>query len=210
VKKQFLILGGAIVGIVALFFLMSSGGQGSGALFEVEGGEVEVDGIESTGSEDLVSESDISDRSGTVFVDVQGEVYQPGVIEASADARIGDVIAAAGGLTEDANTRGLNQAARVYDEMVVFVPHRDEVQDAVVNPENPSPADHSPSNSGLISLSRASQAELQTLPGIGPALSSAIVEHREANGAFNSVDELTNVPGIGAGRLDSIRDLIEP
>jgi len=210
-QKQLLILGGVIVGIIALFFLMGSANQGTGSLFEVDDGEVEVRNTRPTGEEGLVSEAGVPDRGGTVFVDVQGEVYQPGVVEASADARVGDVIAAAGGLTADAHTQGLNQAARIYDEMVVFVPHRNEVQVEVVNQEGASPeAGGTPSSSGLISISRASQAELQTLPGIGPALSSAIVEHREANGAFNSIDELTNVPGIGAGRLDSIRDLIEP
>jgi len=210
-QKQLLILGGVIVGIIALFFLMGSTNQGSGALFEVDDGEVEVGSTIPTGEEGLVSEAGTPAPSGMVFVDVQGEVHQPGVVEASADARVGDVIAAAGGLTSYAHTRGLNQAARIYDEMVIFVPHRDDVQVEEVNQEGASPeTGGTPSSSGLISISRASQAELQTLPGIGPALSSAIVEHRETNGAFNSIDELTNVPGIGAGRLDSIRDLIEP
>ena len=62
--------------------------------------------------------------------------------------------------------------------------------------------------SGPIDLNAATPAELEELPGIGPATATAIVEHRDEHGPFASVDDLTDVRGIGPAKLDAIRDLV--
>ena len=180
----------------------------AGSLFERDDEEIETETSDVDG-EDLDRPSEEAGTGGIVFVDVGGEVYQPGVVRAHYHDRVGDVIAAAGGLTSYANTRGLNQAARIYDEMVIFVPHVDDVVE-MAEVGSPQQSESSSGSSDLVSISTASQAELQTLPGIGPALSAAIIEYRNNHGSFASIEELTNVPGIGAGILANIRDLIEP
>ena len=218
-KKQILIL--AIIAIVAIgFFLFTrSSSSNSGALFETERSDLEAgelgneDEIEVVGVEIEENES-VPVPQGNIFVDVQGEVVNPGVFEVDSSVRIGYLIELAGGLTDDANVRGLNQAARIYDEMVIFVPHVDDVSAIVVEGENNNESNDEhvdqADESGLISLNEASALELQSLPGIGPTLSANIIEHREENGAFSSVDELVNVAGIGAGTLENIREFVKP
>ena len=218
-KKQILIVVGIVV-LIGGFFAVTSrfnfSNSSGGSLFEPAVEEVvETENIE---HEDETSELEIESEdsyfltAGTVFVDVQGEVVNPGVFEVDADVRVGHLIALAGGLTSEASTRGLNQASRVYDEMVIFVAHIDDVVavDEVIKNAEGTTVGADATESSLISLSTASALELQSLPGIGPALSQNIIAHREANGPFTTVDELTNVSGVGARILENIRESIRP
>lgn len=196
--------------IVVLFFILRPKPSNTATLFNQSNAKIE--------NVEIVGELEVSIVDNQtepveevlleIFVDVQGEVKNPGVIRAHPNDRVGDVIAAAGGLTNDAVTRGLNQAARIYDEMIIFVPNEEEFNQMFDTPD--VSVGSSSTSSGLISISRATADQLQTLPGIGPSLSAAIIAYREANGNFNSIEELTNVPGIGGTRFESIRDLIEP
>ena len=63
-------------------------------------------------------------------------------------------------------------------------------------------------NPGKVPINRADETELDTLPGIGPALAKAIVEYREENGGFSSLEELMEVPGIGEKKFAELKDLI--
>ncbi|MCL2559606.1 MAG: helix-hairpin-helix domain-containing protein [Turicibacter sp.] len=199
-KKQVFILVGIVMFAIGFFFLSSIPRSNSGTLFEHDRFE---EGDFSEETEVVALEGSTFVHSETVFIDVQGEVNNPGVFEVSGDVRVGYLIELAGGLTDEANVRGFNQAARVYDEMMIFVPHVDD-ENEVVNVAVVA------NGSSLISLSAASATELQTLPGIGPVTSANIVAHREANGAFASIDELVNVEGIGARTLENIRELVQP
>ena len=206
-KKQVLILVGIIVLVIGFFYFTRTSNSQQGIIFEAEREEVPEDGF-SNGDDgmNLAVETEKrveNDLRMTVFVDVQGEVMTPGVFEVSADVRVGYLIDLAGGLTMYANVRGLNQAARIYDEMVIFVPH---IDDQIVSSDTGGAV----INDGLISLSTASAIELQSLPGIGPALSANIIEHRNANGAFQTIDELLNVAGIGQGVFNNVREFIRP
>jgi len=212
-KNQILILISLTIVAIGFFLLINNSSSNSGTLFEAETEILRADGI-GYEDEDMVvrveTEEKIPNQHGMVFVDVQGEVVNPGVFEVDHDVRVGYLITLAGGVTDDANMRGLNQAARIYDEMVIFVPHIDDVQELAigtdVSDENSSGVDES----GLISLSTASALELQSLPGIGPTLSANIIARREMNGAFLSIDELINVDGIGAGTVENIREFVKP
>ena len=70
--------------------------------------------------------------------------------------------------------------------------------------------DGGPAAGGLVSLSTAPPATLETLPGIGPSLAAAIVDHRDRDGPFGTVDDLLAVPGIGPAKLDALRELVVP
>ena len=207
-KKQILILT-SIIMVVTGFFLLT-GNSNSGTLFEAETEVLETDWITYKDEVRVKPEEKELTLQEKIFVDVQGEVANPGVFEVDRDVRVGYLIDLAGGLTEYANMRGLNQAARIYDEMVIFVPHVDDVSEIAIGIGDSNENIDTTDEPGLISLSTASTLELQSLPGIGPTLSANIIAHREANGTFSTIDELINVAGIGAGIVENIREFVKP
>jgi len=133
-----------------------------------------------------------------VIVHVSGAVAEPGVFRVDPGARVGDLVDVAGGFTPAADPDRVNLAAVVRDGDQVHIPELDEV----------TPADAAAGTGGRVDLNRAGLQALQTLPGIGPALAAAIVEHRERFGNFRDVESLENVSGIGPAKLDGIRDLV--
>ena len=155
-----------------------------------------------------------------IAVYVTGEVDNPGVYDLPSDSRAGDALDAAGGASPDADLERVNLAKRLSDGEHVRVPKSGGPPAAAASPSPPSSAVPAPpvenarasSSSGYagkIDVNSADAAALETLPGIGPSRARAIIEHRQANGPFTSVDDLTEVRGIGDGILESIRDLIE-
>ena len=212
-KKQILILVSIVIISIGFFLLTRNFNSSSGTLLEAERLVLKTDGIGYEDEEVVVralAEEKELDLHGKVFVDVQGEVVNPGVFEVDHDVRVGYLITLAGGLTDYANMRGLNQAARIYDEMVIFIPHVDDINELMIEIGNSYEKINNGNESELVSLSTANALELQSLPGIGPTLSTNIIAHREINGAFSTVDELINVAGIGARIVESIRELVKP
>ncbi|QIX27370.1 ComEA family DNA-binding protein [Nocardioides sp. JQ2195] len=137
--------------------------------------------------------------STDVVVDVTGKVRRPGIVVLPPGSRVVDAIKAAGGPRRGADLTGLNRARPVQDgeQIVVGVPAPPGVAASSV-PSVPS----SPGSTGdLVSLNTATTTELETLPGVGPVTAAAIVDWREANGGFASVDQLLEVDGIGEKTL---------
>ena len=144
--------------------------------------------------------------AGRIVVHVVGAVASPGVVVLADGARVADAIAAAGGAASDADTEQLNLARVLGDGEQVRVPHVGE-QLAAPDPA-PSPPGASggrPPAAGPININTAGASELEALPGIGPALAARIVEYRDGHGPFASVDDLTDVPGIGPAKLEALR-----
>ena len=147
-----------------------------------------------------------------IVVVVEGAVATPGVYTLPVDARYQDAVAAAGGLTPDADIASVNMARRVRDEDRIVVPVRGVGGGAV--PEGgagaqPLPPELSPAPSaGRIDLNSATAAQLDELPGIGEVLAQRIVGHREANGPFQSVDDLSALQGISRRLVDELRPLV--
>jgi competence protein ComEA len=141
-----------------------------------------------------------------LVVYVTGAVCVPGVYHLPPGSRVEDALAAAGGLTAQANPESLNLAQVVTDGQRVQVPE----QPAETAPEilsEPITRGVEPV-SVLVNINTADQAELESLPEIGPHLASEIIAYREANGPFETVDELMDVTGIGTVILETIRELI--
>lgn len=140
-------------------------------------------------------------ESPAVYVHVYGAVAAPGLYRLDDGARVVDVIAAAGGLTDVADDTAINLARRVTDGEQLRVP---------VVGEAPLPADAQPgvASDGRVNLNTADAAALDTLPRVGPAIAERIIQWREANGPFTSVDDLLSVSGIGEKMLASLRDLV--
>jgi competence protein ComEA len=133
-----------------------------------------------------------------VVVDVAGAVARPGVVRLSYGTRVGDAIAAAGGATPDADLGSINRAALLRDGSRVYVPHFG---------ETPPAGSLGSEAETKIDLNHASAAELEALPGIGPATASRIVRSRDQR-PFAKVDELQTRGLVTARVLADIRDLL--
>lgn len=144
---------------------------------------------------------------GRVVVHVAGAVRRPGVYRLRVGARVTDAVDRAGGARRRADLAQLNLAAELEDGRQVVVPVRTPVgaagsaSAAVAGAAAPAP--------GLpVNLNTATMEQLDALPGVGPATAQRILDYREANGGFGSVEELGQVPGIGEVRLASLREQV--
>jgi competence protein ComEA len=133
-----------------------------------------------------------------VVVDVGGAVARPGVVRLSYGTRVGDAIAAAGGVTPDADLSGLNRAALLRDGSRVYVPHLG---------ESPPAGSLGSDAETKVDLNHASPVELEALPGIGPATAARIVHSRDQR-PFSRVEELQTRGLVNARVLADIRDLL--
>jgi competence protein ComEA len=137
-----------------------------------------------------------------ILVDVAGWVRRPGVYEFAEGARVIDAIDAAGGARPGAVLSSLNLAAPLVDGTQVLVPKESQSAPTTETGTGTSGA------TGLVNVNSATNAELETLPGIGEVIAQAIVDHRTENGPFTSVDQLVDVSGIGDATLENIRELV--
>ena len=128
-------------------------------------------------------------QTNRILVDVEGKVRHPGLHRLPSDARVADAIAAAGGLLASAERGSLNLAARITDGQLITVGQK-VTQTAPLG-------EGSQSTSGQISINTATQAMLESLPGVGPVMASRIISYRTTNGSFSSLKQLQEVPGIG-------------
>ena len=153
------------------------------------------------------------DTSVEIVVHVAGAVQSPGVYRLSLGSRILAAIEKAGGPTESADIHKLNLAAKVSDGLRIYVPETRQLPTPLVDAKQTSsrpPASNSPiTNQELaIDLNVATSEQLQSLPRIGAVMARRIIEYRETQGAFSSVDDLVKVRGIGDKTLQQLRHLI--
>ena len=159
-------------------------------------------------------------------VDIKGEVINPGIYELSSSSRVIDVIEKAGGLTQNANTTVINLSKKITDEMVIIIYNNTQVEDFQKTKEleqqlqekciqaeenalkNDACITESTSTTSKVSINTATIEELQTLPGIGQAKAQDIIDYRNENGPFNSIEDLTKVSGIGESVFAKIKDYI--
>ncbi len=147
-----------------------------------------------------------------IAVQVIGAVARPGLYKFPEGARVQDALDAAGGILTTANLGALNVAAKIEDGQQLDIPYKDgqgPVDNSALALPGPTatPAVDN-GNPDLVNINTATLEELDALPGIGPATAQKIIDYREQNGDFFTVDDLLNVSGIGATTLDSIRSLI--
>ena len=142
----------------------------------------------------------------TVFAHAAGAVRRSGLYELTPGDRVADLLAAAGGPLRSADLDRINLAAPVTDGSQVIVPRRGEPAPTVSVPSGDPTTPGAPV--ALVNLNLAGLEELDTLPGVGPATATAILEHRDANGPFATVEDLIDVPGIGEAKLAAVADLV--
>lgn len=134
---------------------------------------------------------------------VVGAVVQPGLQALPPGSRVQDAIISAGGLLPEANTTVLNLAAYVADGERIYVPLSNPTEENALSIES-----FQTTGNGLININRASQVELESLPGIGPVTAQNIITYRDINGGFNSIEAIMDVPGIGPKTFEEIQHLI--
>jgi len=179
-----------------------------GSSVEVADGEISADSLE---TQSVLSEP--SPGAPTVVVDVDGKVRRPGVVELADGSRVIDAIKKAGGLARRGDTGALNLAEVLIDGQQIVVPATGQSPTAEVDvPPGSTPGAATPTPGAgavaAVSINSASQAELETLPGIGPVLALAILEWRTQNGGFTSVEQLQEVSGIGPATFADIAPLV--
>ena len=179
---------------------------------------------ENTDAEDAsVSENNTTDDAATqenqtssseVVVHVAGAVASPGVYTVSEGARVQDAVDAAGGFASDAASDAVNLARTLQDGEQILIPTEEQVESGAYastlssTDASSSAGSDEQSTSSLININTASVEELDTLPGIGPVTAQAIVDERESNGAFTSIEDIQRVSGIGEKKFEKLKDSI--
>ena len=165
-----------------------------------------------------------------IVIYIIGEVKQEGVYELDENSRISDAIEKAGGTKENADLSQINLAYKIEDGMRIYIPKKGElVQDKekiedktqeIVTGKSSDITNTTSVNTNLstnkksktdiekINLNKATQTELETLPGIGPSTAEKIIEYRKENGNFKNIEDIMNVNGIGESKYNKIKDLI--
>lgn len=148
-----------------------------------------------------------------IIVHITGCIKKQGVVEIDEGSRIIDVIEAAGGITEEADITKVNLAYIVKDAQKIYIPSIYDEQDIEYitsnNGENVIVENKYEGESNMVNINTATQTELEGLSGIGPSTALKIINYREENGKFKSIEEIKEVPGIGDAKFNSIKDMIE-
>lgn len=150
-----------------------------------------------------VAPSDSSEPAGhnvkeKIIVYLTGAVHKPGVVELEVADRLYKAIEKCGGATKKANLAAVNLARLIQDGEHIHIPMQGES----------TLAEESGAGETKLNINTATQAQLETLPGIGPAIAKRIVAHRQKNGKFKKVEEITQVPGVGTKIVTDISELV--
>lgn len=190
-----------IPAVFCLCFLLSSCGRQNEIYVEQTGEEVLAlsDEPQETEEKDTFPDHEIS----RIYVQVSGAVYKPGVYELSEGSRVFEAIALAGGVTEEADERLLNQAQPLSDGQMLYVYAEGEAPEETVPREAQAPED------GRVNLNTASLEQLMELPGIGQAKAESILAFRKARGAFAKIEDVMEIEGIKEGVFSKIKDRIK-
>ena len=162
-----------------------------------------------------------------IFVYITGEVINPGVVILNEGSRIVDAINAAGGTTSNANVTKVNLVFILEDGMKINIPNNSDLKsnsdfeyitlnsgdgrndDYIKNESDSESTKSSYSKSyDIVNINTATQTELETLPGIGPSLALKIINYRNENGKFSSIDEIKNVSGIGERKFEELKKYV--
>lgn len=141
--------------------------------------------------------------STLLVVDVQGEVVHPGVYQLPGGSRVGDAIKAAGGVKKGSTSTSVNLARFLEDGEQIYV-----AENGYLGEFQSSAAPTGGASRGRLHLNRATEGELDALPGVGPVLAKRIIAYRTENGSFGSINDLQKVSGIGPAKFNELRDFI--
>ena len=158
--------------------------------------------------ENIVEEEE---ETKTIFVDIGGEVINPGLYELKENARVNDAIIMAGGVTDNADLSQINLAYILSDALKITIPQKEVADNRKVSIISSSlilsNIDVS-QVSRLVNINTATKEQLKTLDGIGDSTAQKIIEYRNQNGQFSKIEDIKNVSGIGESKYQKIKDSI--
>lgn len=183
----------------AVFFSLSGCDWNREILLETDVSEADFEQTEEktdTGSET------VQEYKEEIYVYICGEVKHPGVYAVSGKERIFRLIELAGGLTEQADVSGVNQAQQLSDGQMVRIPSIEEAEEKA-DGQNPQET-----RDGKVNINLADTAELTALTGIGQGKAESIIRYREEHGSFKKIEDIMKVEGIKEGTFEKIKDHI--
>ena len=179
--------------------------------------EIDEQELENVNTEDNNTTNETKEKN-IIMVHVSGAVNQPGIVELSENSRIADAIQKAGGLKEEACIDEINLAYVLEDGIKIHIPTVEEQKEKSVGNNNniyitsesnfSTEKNNNQKKTGKININTATQEELETLPGIGPTTALKIINYRNENGKFKSIEDIKEVSGIGESKFNNIKDII--
>ena len=165
-----------------------------------------------------------------MLVHVSGAVNKEGLVELKVDSRVSDAIEKAGGVREDAYLDDINLAYKLEDGMKIHIPMKEEKEKENNNVDNNNNLEdltqkYTTTSSGVssnkeeteetttkqgekVNINKATQAQLETLTGIGPSTATKIISYRKKKGKFTKIEDIKQVSGIGEAKFEKIKDFI--
>ena len=154
-------------------------------------------------SVETIGENIINTKVNKILVEIKGEVNKPDVYEIDEGSIIRDLIDRAGGLTSDANINNINRAEKLKNNQLIIIQNKNDIS----TDENKN-ISTGVSSDGFININNADLSELQKINGIGEVKAQSIIDYREKNGGFKSIEDIKNVDGIGSKTFEKIKDKI--
>ena len=156
--------------------------------------------VSKTGNTDVFLE----EPKRIIYIEIKGEVKRPDVYEMEEGSIIRDLIDKAGGLTEDANIKKINRAKKLKDNELIIIPNDDNINEITTSDFVSATEEES----GRININTADLSKLKEIPGVGDVKAKSIIEYREKNGGFKSIEDIKNIDGIGEKTFEKIKDSI--
>ena len=157
----------------------------------------------------IVDEEDVQEEVKKIKIHITGEVNNEGIVELDEGARIDDAIKMAGNITSNADLSKVNLAYELLDGQKVYIPSlNEEIEEYVASEAGENVLEESEAVGGKININVADASALQTINGVGESLANKIINYRQKNGKFKSIDDLKNVSGIGEKKFEDIKDKI--
>jgi competence protein ComEA len=199
----------AVIALTVITALLLFGGNGKKDEIIVEPtGETQTEAPlsdDESGGEFSENDSTVAQAEPIVLVvDISGCVKTPGVYETPDGTRLHEVIELAGGLKKKADIDAINQAEPVTDGQKILIPAKMESG----KDDSGTASGEISASSGKININQADSMSLQEIPGVGPATADKIIQYRESNGRFQSIEDLKNVSGIGEKTFEKMKDMI--
>lgn len=200
-KKQKIILGA--ITIVMLIFIGYYILKKTDSTNYIELETISEDSIVEDNKEEIIDEE--------IIIHITGEVENEGIIKIKKDARIADVIDEAGGVTNEADLSKINLAYSVKDGQKIYIPNvndKENEEEYITQEAGDEVIVEGEVKTSKVNINTAKQTELETLTGIGPSIALKIINYREENGEFKTIEDIKNVPGIGDAKFENIKENI--